>query len=216
MHLVDVATGMQLKSTGQVATCVPPGAFALLMCVFPFKLLHRLAPSYPATHCRYLTASLTTFVSTAPAPSMEDVLNRLGISVAGYNETADAGLLNEILDARQTLVSTDILLSAEHWQPMMQGKATPGDTFLLPGGVVHGGRARQSSADGAAMTLLQDAAAGKTIERVVAFGICIPIENVQPTKSINGYTQIHVGECALLCAIFAQTKEKKEVPTDRL
>ena len=97
---------------------------------------------------------------------------------------------------------------------MMQGKATPGDTFLLPGGVVHGGRARQSSADGAAMTLLQDAAAGKIIDRVVAFGICIPIENLQPTKAINGYTQIHVGECALLCAIFAQTEEKQKVPTD--
>ena len=61
---------------------------------------------------------------------------------------------------------------------------------------------------------LQDAAAGKIIDRVVAFGICIPIENLQPTKSINGYTQIHVGECALLCAIFAQTEEKKKVPTD--
>ena len=193
---------------------VPPGALALLMCVFPFKLVHCLANSYPATQCRNLTASLSTLISTAPAPSMEDVLKRLGISVAGYNETVDARLLNEILDARQTLVPADILLSPEHWQPMIQGEATPGDTFLLPGGVVHGGRARQSSADGAAMTLLQDAAAGNILDRVVAFGICIPIENLQPTKSINGYTQIHVGECALLCAIFAQTEEKKKVPTD--
>ena len=64
------------------------------------------------------------------------------------------------------------------------------------------------------MTLLQDAAAGRIIDRVVAFCICIPIENLKPTKSINGYTQIHVGECALLCAIFAQTEEKKKVPTD--
>ena len=164
--------------------------------------------------CRYLTASLTTLSSTAPAPSIDGVLKRLGISVAGYNETVDAHLLNEMLDARQTLVPADILLSPEHWQPMIPGKATPGDTFLLPGGVVHGGRARQSSADGAAMTLLQDAAAGRIIDRVVAFGICIPIENLKPTKSINGYTQIHVGECAVICAIFARTEENRKVPTD--
>ena len=78
---------------------------------------------------------------------------------------------------------------------------------------MHGGRARQAS-DGTALTLLEDAAAGKTIDRIVAFAICIPIENLNPMKSINGYTQIHVVECALLCAIFAQTEEKREVLTD--
>ena len=80
MHLVDVATGMQLKSTGQVATCVPPGAFALLMCVFPFNLLYCLANSYLDTQCRNLTASLTTLISTAegrrPGPQSPDASTR--------------------------------------------------------------------------------------------------------------------------------------------